>query len=143
MSHQDYLQKSGPKDQEPNPFQEDDDDLLDEHPFEVTFSAEKREPLRQNVINKKLVCYISSFQVSTSDWFSCYENIELFKDSLAEVWNSDTQTLELTKKAGLNAEKSFKLMFNIFLSKNFQAASPQEATLSKAYFGQGSSLPEK
>lgn len=80
---------------------------------------EKREPMRSNVINKKLVCYISSFQVSTSDWFSCYENIELFKDSLLNNWKGNDLLIDLSKKAGLMPDKAFKLMFNLFLSNNF------------------------
>ena len=101
-----------------SPFGDDDNDL-DEHPFEVTFSMEKREPMRSNVINRKLVCYVSSFQVSTTDWFSCFENIELFKESLLNNWNSNTLIQDLSKQAGVTPDKSFKLMFDLFLSNNF------------------------
>ena len=63
------------------------EDDCDENPFDMTFNNDdgddgalsNQEPMRSNVLNRKLVCYVSSFQISTSDWFTCFENIEIFR----------------------------------------------------------------
>ena len=67
------------------------EDDCDENPFDMTFNNEdgvdcgdescvsNQEPMHSTVIDRKLICYVSSFQISTSDWFTCFENIEIFR----------------------------------------------------------------
>lgn len=55
-----------------------------EDPFEMTFHNENvdHEEMKENILDEKVICYVSSFQMNTSEWFSTFENIELFRQSL-------------------------------------------------------------
>ena len=95
-----------------------------ENPLEMTFSNEQPVPMRSNVLDRKLVCYVSSFQVSTADWFTCYENIEIFKSNLAQSAAAANWPETFSQTVSMGAEEGFMLLFKIYLQTNFQAASP-------------------
>lgn len=40
--------------------------------------SEKRKEVQQVVTYEKVICYISAFHINVNDWFSEYENIEIF-----------------------------------------------------------------
>ena len=37
---------------------------------------------KRKVIHRKLICYVSAFHLNVNDWFSEYENIEIFNMNL-------------------------------------------------------------
>jgi hypothetical protein len=41
-------------------------------------SGFSHENLPKKVIHQKMICYISAFHLNVNDWFSEYENIEIF-----------------------------------------------------------------
>jgi hypothetical protein len=43
------------------------------------FSDKSKKP---KVLHQKLVCYVSAFDLNISDWFTEFENIEVFKTNL-------------------------------------------------------------
>ena len=129
MSHQEHLQNSKSRNNEVMEFShgayEQNLDEDDEDPLEMTFSNDlvTLEPMRTNILNSKLVCYVSSFQVLTAEWFAAYENIQIFKTSLAKIAAKADLIEQFSKVVGLPPEDAFMMLFAIYLNNNFQASS--------------------